>query len=144
MKFDEIKKMVEEDIVMDSTELDKEAIKTPQLHGKYLNILTDEKLLMSKLDGDFKRLKRKKWLYYTGKMSHEELQDLEWEPFNLTLLKTDVDKFLESDDDLIKVKSRVLFSREKINFLENTLKMISNRQWLIREAIDWVKFTHGT
>ncbi len=144
MKFDEIKKMVEEDIVMDSTELDKEAIKTPQLHGKYLNMLTDEKLLMSKLDGDFKRLKRKKWLYYTGKMSHEELKDLDWEPFNLTLLKTDVDKFLESDDDLIKVKSRVLFSREKINFLENTLKMISNRQWLIREAIDWVKFTHGT
>tara|TARA_R100001082_G_scaffold110804_1_gene91846 strand:+ start:930 stop:1364 length:435 start_codon:yes stop_codon:yes gene_type:complete len=144
MRFDEIKKMIEEDIVMDSTELDKEALKTPQLHGKYLNILIDEKLKLSKYDSDFKKLKRKKWLYYTGKMSQEELNELGWDPFDLNILKTDIDKFLDSDDDLIVLNDKILFLKEKVNYLETTLKMISNRQWLIREAIDWVKFTHGT
>ena len=144
MRFDDIKRMIEKDIVMDSSELEREAIKTPQLHGKYLNILTDEKLLLSKCDSDFKRLKIKKWLYYTGKMSEEELNEIGWEPFELNILKTDIDKFLDSDEDLIKMKDKIYFSQEKVNYLEATLKMISNRQWLIREAIDWIKFTHGT
>jgi hypothetical protein len=124
--------------------LDKEALKTPQLHGKYLNILTDEKLSLSKYRSDYKRLKRNKWLYYTGKLSEEELRDLNWEPFGLSILKSDIDKFLDSDEELIKIKDKIVFIEEKVNYLESTIKMISNRQWLIREAIDWVKFTHGT
>jgi|TARA_Y100001938_G_C7940826_1_gene354215 hypothetical protein len=144
MRFDDIKKMIEDDIVIDPTELDKEALKTPQLHGKYLNILTDEKLSLSKYRSDYKRLKRNKWLYYTGKLSEEELRDLNWEPFGLSILKSDIDKFLDSDEELIKIKDKIVFIEEKVNYLESTIKMISNRQWLIREAIDWVKFTHGT
>tara|TARA_R110002012_G_C11579654_1_gene605267 strand:- start:261 stop:695 length:435 start_codon:yes stop_codon:yes gene_type:complete len=144
MRFDDIKKMIEDDIVIDPTELDKEALKTPQLHGKYLNILTDEKLSLSKYRSDYKRLKRNKWLYYTGKLSEEELRNLDWEPFGLSILKSDLDKFLDSDEDLIKIKDKIVFIEEKVNYLESTIKMISNRQWLIREAIDWVKFTHGT
>ena len=93
MRFDDIKRMIEDDIVIDPTELDKEALKTPQLHGKYLNILTDEKLSLSKYRSDYKRLKRNKWLYYTGKLSEEELRDLNWEPFGLSILKSDIDKF---------------------------------------------------
>ncbi len=144
MRFDDIKKMIEDDIVIDPTELDKEALKTPQLHGKYLNILTDEKLSLSKYRSDYKRLKRNKWLYYTGKLSEEELRDLNWEPFGLSILKSDIDKFLDSDEELIKIKDKIVFIEEKVNYLESTIKMISNRQWLIREAIDWVKFTQGT
>ena len=144
MRFDDIKKMIEDDIVIDPTELDKEALKTPQLHGKYLNILTDEKLSLSKYRSDYKRLKRNKWLYYTGKLSEEELRDLNWEPFGLSILKSDIDKFLDSDEELIRIKDKIVFIEEKVNYLESTIKMISNRQWLIREAIDWVKFTHGT
>ena len=109
-----------------------------------INILTDEKLSLSKYRSDYKRLKRNKWLYYTGKLSEEELRNLDWEPFGLSILKSDLDKFLDSDEDLIKIKDKIVFIEEKVNYLESTIKMISNRQWLIREAIDWVKFTHGT
>ena len=77
-------------------------------------------------------------------MSQEELNELGWDPFDLNILKTDIDKFLDSDDDLIVLNDKILFLKEKVNYLETTLKMISNRQWLIREAIDWVKYTHGT
>ena len=73
----------------------------------------------------------------------EQLKDLEWEPFDLSVLKQDIDKFMESDDDLIMFKNKISYQKEKVNYLDQTLKMISNRQWLIREAIDWVKFTNG-
>ena len=144
MKLEEIKKMVEKDLVIDRTELDIEALKTPQLHGKYLNILIDEKLLLIKTENEHKTLRKYKWLYYTGKISQEELDELEWEPFNLSVLKQDIDKFMDSDDDVIILRSKIEYQKKKIEYLEGIIKTIISRQWLIREAIDWIKFTHGT
>ena len=32
---------------------------------------------------------------------------------------------------------------EKVNYLENVIKIMSNRGWNIKSAIEWVKFTQG-
>jgi hypothetical protein len=144
MNLEEIRKMVSADVVMDKTELDIESMKTPQLHNKYLVLHSDEKLILGKLQNDFNVLKRNKWLYYTGKISQEELEDMGWEPFDLQILKTDIDKFIESDEDIIKLSNRILLQKEKVNYLENVIKIINNRQWSIRSTIDWLKFTNGT
>ena len=135
--------MVKEDMIIDESELDTESLKTPQLHNKYLIIFLDEKILFEKLQSDLNILKKKKWLYYTGKMSEEELKENDWEPFQLTVLKTDMDKFIESDEDYIKLYHKVIYQKEKINYLESVLKIINNRQWFIRSAIDWIKFSQG-
>jgi hypothetical protein len=144
MTLDNIKEMISKDIIIDKTELDIEAINTPQLHNKYLIMLSDEKMLLSKYINTHKILRRKKWLYYTGKMSEDELKIENWEPFSLNLLKSDIDKFMESDDEMIISNTKITFQTEKVNYLESVVKMITNRQWLIREAIDWIKFTNGT
>lgn len=144
MTLDDIRNMIEKDLAMDKTELDLESIKTPQIHSKYLNFLMDEKLLLTKQESDLKKLSKTKWLYYTGKMSQEELDFYGYEPFQLNILKQDIDKFMESDDEIIKLNNKVKYQKEKVYFLEETIKMINNRQWLIRSAIDWIKFSHGT
>ena len=143
MTLDEIRKYVNKDIPMDKTELDVESMKTPQLHNKYLIIYTDEKLILGKIQSDLYKLKKYKWLYYTGKMSQEELDERGWETFDLNILKTDIDKFLNSDDDIIKLSNRILLQKEKVEYLESIIKIINNRQWSIRAAIDWLKFTSG-
>ena len=135
--------MVSDDLVMDKTELDIESMKTPQIHNKYLVMYTDEKLILGKLESDLNILKRDKWLYYTGKMSPEQLKDRGWDTFDLNILKTDIEKFLGADEDLIKLANRILFQKEKVNYLESVIKIINNRQWNIRAAIDWLKFTNG-
>ena len=76
-------------------------------------------------------------------MSQEELDERNWEPFDLVVLKTDIDKFLNSDEDIIKISNKILFQREKVNYLENVVKIVNNRQWSIRSVIDWIKFTNG-
>ena len=144
MTFDEIKRNVTNDIPMDKTELDVESMKTPQLHNKYLIIYSDEKLILGKLQSDLSVLRKDKWLYYTGKMSQEQLEERNWEPFDLNILKTDIDKFLDSDEDIIRLSNKILLQREKVNYLENVIKIINNRQWSIRSTIDWLKFTNGT
>ena len=143
MTLDNIKEMISNDIIIDKTELDIEAINTPQLHNKYLIMLLDEKMILSKYINSHKILLRKKWLYYTGKMSEDELKIENWEPFSLNLLKSDIEKFIGSDDEMIISNTKITFQTEKVNYLESVVKMITNRQWLIREAIDWIKFTNG-
>ena len=135
--------MVESDIKIDNTQLDKESLNIPQMHNKYLCILMDEKLVLKKYEGDYSILKKNKWLYYTGKLSEEQLSELNWEPFELAILRQDVDKFLDSDKELITLKNKIEYQNEKINYLENIVKAISNRIWNIRAAIDWIKFTQG-
>ena len=144
MTLDEIRQYVSKDIPMDKTELDVESMKTPQLHNKYLIFHSDEKLILGKMQSDLNVLKRDKWLYYTGKMSQEQLDERNWEPFDLNILKTDIDKFLDSDEDLIRLSNKILLQKEKVNYLENVIKIINNRQWSIRSTIDWLKFTNGT
>ena len=143
MNLSDYRQMVEVDLNINETELDTESLRTPQLHSKHLNFLSDEKLILSKLESEYKITKKYRWLYYTGKLSEEELSEFEWEPFELSILKTDIDKFMESDEDIQKIYNRIQYRRTVVDYLDSIIKVISNRQWNIRSAIDWLKFTNG-
>lgn len=144
MKLEDIRKMVEKDSVVDDTELDLESLKLPQLHNKYLVLYHDEKLVLSRLGSDLRRSVRVKWEYYTGKLDQETLDELGLDPFPLKILKTDIDKYLESDDELIVLSHKVDYQKQKVAYLESVLKEISNRHWKIKNAIDWRKFLNGS
>lgn len=143
LKLSDLKLMIEQDMKIDSTSLDKESLNIPQLHNKYLCMMMDEKLILKKYESDIAILKKNKWLYYSGKMSEEQLERLGWEAFDLAILRQDIDRFLDSDQDVISLSNKVDLQKEKINYLENIIKSISNRIWNIRAAIDWHKFTQG-
>lgn len=143
MTRNELYDMVTQDLEFDKTELDTESLKTPQLHNKYLILFSQEKLKLEQVLSEKKISRRDKWLYYTGKMSEEELKEKGWESCNLVILKTDVDRFIDADIDIIKLEARVTLQREMVNYIENVIKIISNRQWNIRSALDWIKFTQG-
>tara|TARA_R100000152_G_C6762025_1_gene186233 strand:- start:927 stop:1361 length:435 start_codon:yes stop_codon:yes gene_type:complete len=144
MNIATIRGMVEKDLKIDSTELDLASLRIPQLHNKYLNIFHDERLLLKKMKIDFKELSRSKWEYYTGKMDQDTLDELGWEPFPLKILKTDIDRYLDSDKDLSAEKSKIDYQEEKVLYLESVLKNITNLQWNIKNAIEWRKFLNGT
>jgi len=136
--------MIAEDMAIDDTELDMESLRIPQLHNKYLNIYLDEKLKLSKSISDYNILYKLKWEYYTGKMEEGKLKELEWEPFQYKILRTDIDKYLDSDSDLIQKEHAKTYQEEKVKYLDAVIKNINNRQWNIRGAIDWRKFLSGT
>ena len=143
MKFDELRRMVSVDMKIDGTELDIESLKTPQLHNKYLNLYHDERLILKQMRSRIKELVRDKWEFYSGKMSEEKLERLGWEPFQLKVLKQDLDRYIESDTQVAREYDRIAFQEEKVDFLQSTLKSITARQWDIKNAIEWRKFVNG-
>jgi Recombination, repair and ssDNA binding protein UvsY len=143
MTLDQIKSQAELDTIIDTNHLEEEASKIPQTHNKYLCMLLDEKVILENLESKYKILKRDKWLYYSGKLSEEELKQLGWEPFELNILKQDIDRFLEADADIILLSNKIFIQKEKINYIEGVIKIISNKIWNIRSSIEWIKFTQG-
>lgn len=143
MTLDEIRKEIERDTKIDPLELDLESLKIPQLHGKYLNFLLDERLALSQIQADSATVLRTKWEYYTGKMSREEMEAKGWEPFTLKILRQDLDLYIDSDTDVVRSRQKVLYQREKIALLEEIVKELNNRHWKIRNAVDWRKFCNG-
>ena len=143
MKFEEIQIAWTRDCEMDETELSHESIKIPQLHNKYLIFYSNEKLKFKEIKYLFAGLIKRKRDYYSGRMTAEELEAEDSEPFQNKLLKPDVQEYIDADDNVIESKKLLALQEEKVNYLESIVKSLTTRGYLIKNAIDWKKFTEG-
>ena len=143
MKFEEIQKLWSSDCNIDETELSQEAVKIPQLHNKYLILYSNEKLKFKDMSFIFTSLRRRKRDYYSGRMTEEELEAVDWEPFQFKLLKVDIQEYIDSDENVIESKKLLVVQEEKVNYLEAIVRSLTNRGYLIKNAIDWKRFTAG-
>ena len=143
MKLEEIQELWNRDREIDISELATESIRIPQIHDKYLKIYVDEKIKLRKLQLNLAKISKMKSDYYSGRMSQEELDRLEWQPFLVKVLKGEVNSYVESDDDIIKLKETIALMEEKINYIDSVIRMINNRGFQIKSAIDWIKYKVG-
>ena len=143
MDFEEIQKLWTRDCPIDETELSKESVKIPQLHNKYLILYSNEKLRFKEIKFLFAGLIKRKRDYYSGRMTAEELEAGDWEPFQYKLLKADVQEYIDADENVIESKKLLALQEEKVDYLESIVKGLSTRVYLIKNEIDWKRFTEG-
>ncbi len=142
--LEEILKHWDQDSVIDQTEPGKELLKIPTLHNKYLKILLKHKLALKKINFEYSKMRRLKEEYYNGSMSQEELEEYGWEPFLLNIrTKLGVEKYLESDNDLIKILSKKIHHDECILACESILQELKSRTYQLRDFITWERFVSG-
>ena len=140
MDLEKLQELADTKLKINDTELDLESLKTPQLHNEFMKHLTKYKLMLSRAETEYNIMKREKWEYYTGKAPAEIYAE---KPFDLKILRTDIDKYLESDTELQKAKQKVDYLDTTVDFLDRTIRQIANRGFTIKNAIDWRKFTSG-
>lgn len=141
-KLEKILELWKEDSVIDQTEPSRELLRIPTLHSKYIDLLAHYKMASKKTQFQYLEMKRKKWEYYTGKLSKDELDELGWEPFPFTL-KSDIQLYLESDKDLINITKKKAVNDEIVSVLEAILGELKQRTWQLKEYINWEKFVSG-
>lgn len=117
-------------------------IDIPKIHSKYLNILSEYRMNLRKIELDIKRMKKTKWEYYTGRMDEKTLQENGWEPFPYTL-KSDISLYMDSDDDLYRLSVRKCVYEEVIEICVSILKELNSRTYQLRAYIDYEKFISG-
>lgn len=143
MTLDEIIEEWRKDAKLDRTELGTESLNIPVLHSKYLKIYFEERRKLKAQEFASKELSLKKYEYYNGKLSQEELDELKWEPFMKRLMKNEIDMYLESDKGIIQQNMKIVNQKEKLAFLEEVIKNLNQRNFQIKNAIDYLKFTNG-
>ena len=102
--------MLKKDNVIDEMALDESSRETAKLHSKYLEIYSVSRLKLKQLELDFKVLLRDKFNHYNGKLSQDELDEKGWnyDPLNgLTVLKSDMDKYYDSDPVIQEHQKRI-------------------------------------
>jgi hypothetical protein len=102
-----------------------------------------ERSVLRKLEADLKRLKMDKYEFYTQGPT-EETKEKGWRmPARGMILKADVPMYMESDQDIIDLSLKIGVQQEKVEFLESVIKSLQTRGYIIKNAIDFIKFTMG-
>lgn len=141
-QLDDLLEMWRADSVIDRTEPGKALINIPQLHSKYLNILSRHRLLSKEAGFKYNKMKKLKWEYYTGKLDKDQLEKYGWEPFPF-VLKSELTTYLESDEDINKYIAQKILHDEIVEVCTSILKELNSRTFQLRDFISWEKFIQG-
>ena len=133
--------MWKKDSVIDGDLYCEESTKIPQLHMKYMEFHNTFSLMKKEKELDMKRLIKEKWLYYKGKAPSSVYKEMPFD-FKLTT-KEEINMFIESDNDIMKLQYRIDYIEQTLLYLDSVLRMINNRNFQIKNAIDWEKFKNG-
>lgn len=143
MKLDDIVEMWRNDCVINRYDLTEESLKIPLLHSKYYEIYMNEKRVLVEHQENFKNFEFAKSMYYQGKLTTDELKKRNWTQFNLLIPKADIPTIVSADVDVINYKLKISEQTEKTKFVEDIIKSIHQRTFMIKNAVEYSKFQAG-
>ncbi len=144
MKLDELHAEWGKDAQLDFSRPDAELRNIPLLHSKFWQIYTDERMRYVAVKSAYDTLKRAKTDWYTGRMSDEELKERGWAPQGLRIVRQECDSYLAADAELSTLFGKLETQKVKLELLEDIIKQINNRNFILRNYIDYLKFSQGS
>jgi|TARA_Y100000389_G_C17420266_1_gene496286 hypothetical protein len=124
-----------------TADLGKISMEIPFQHNKYLNHYTDLSQIKTSLEFEVRKLVREKREYYGGEAEAKVYAE---KPFGSSIKTADKMKvYLESDEDIINQEAKIKYIDQMLYFLDHVLKMVSQRNFHVKNAIEWEKFING-
>lgn len=144
MKLEELYEIWEKDAKYDDLNLDVDSLNISSLHAKYNRMLSEARSQLRAL-----RINRKTHYatlreYYLGNLNNpEDLERIGREPYLNKVLRQNVNDYVEADDDITKIDTRIAVLEEKVEVIIEIMKAVHKRGYDIKSAIEWRKFTNG-
>jgi len=141
LDLETIQKMWEQDSKIDVDNLHTESLNIPTLHAKYFEIYNNIILLKKKEEQQKKNIRHERYEYFSGKADPDVYVE---NPFPKKIRdKETLQKYLDADEKLSSVSLKVEYYDTMLNYLESILKVIQNRTYQIKNAIEFIRFTAG-
>ena len=141
LDLDTIQRMWEQDSKIDPDNLHTESLNIPVLHSKYFEIHNTILLLKKKAEQQKKNIRHQKYEYFTGKADPDVYLE---NPFPKKVRdKETLQGYLDSDEKLSQALLKVDYYETMLIYIDSILKMISNRTYQIKNAIEFMRFTAG-
>lgn len=144
--IDHIQAEWEVDSVIDKN--DPNALSVDQLHRKYWDFMIEARLALIPLQEDYQIMmaEKEQWMLNpTIELYREKKWDypLKVNSEKSKILKTEVKYYLARDKDLLALKHQILIVELQIDYVQDILKKIHSRGYLIQSHIDLMKFKNG-
>jgi hypothetical protein len=141
MNLDDIQKMWTRDSVIDKDDLANESLKTSQLHAKYYEVYNTILLLRERAKETYSRIYLERHVYYTGKADPDVYEE---EPFPYKVRdKEALNRYMTADSKVSQIELKIRYYDTMLKYLEEIIKSLTNRNYAIKNAIDWMKFQAG-
>ena len=141
LDLDIIQKMWEQDSRIDLDNLHTESLNIPILHSKYFEIYNTIILLKKKAEQQKKNIRHQRYEYFTGKADPDVYLE---NPFPKKIRdKETLQGYLDSDEKLSQSSLKVDYYDVMLSYLQDIMKMIHQRNYQIKNAIDFQKFASG-
>lgn len=142
MTIEQIEASWREDCLINPLDLSQSALEVPKLHAKYYPLYTDARRKLSKLRGAYKRLKAEK-IEFLNNPTEEAKRKHNWEFPDRIVLKSEIPNLLDGDSQLLKIELAIDEQLLVVDFLQDILKQLSQRTWLLKNIQDDRKFMAG-
>lgn len=141
MNLESIQSMWETDSKIDIDNLHTESLNIPVLHAKYYDLYNNILLLRKRAEQQKRNVRHERYEYYSGKADPEVYQE---DPFPKKIRDKDtLQKYLDADDRLSQISLKVEYYDVMLSYIESILKMIANRTYQIKNAIEYMRFQSG-
>jgi len=139
--LDTIQKMWEKDSKIDIDNLHTESLNIPILHSKYYELYNNILLLRKRAEQQKRNVRHERYEYYSGKADPEVYQE---DPFPKKIRDKDtLQKYLDADNKLSQISLKVEYYDVMLSYIESILKMIANRTYQVKNAIEYMRFQSG-
>jgi hypothetical protein len=139
--LDAIQKMWEQDSKIDMDNLHTESLNIPILHAKYFDLYNTIFLLRKKAEQQKRNIRHERYEYYSGKADPDVYVE---NPFPKKIRDKDtMQKYLDADEKLSTVCLKIDYYDTILVYIESILKMIFQRNYQIKNSIDFMRFQSG-
>lgn len=143
IKLEELLEQWSQDCIINESNLKTEITNIPKLHAKYIKYLNNHKMASFKAKFDYDKMKIVRTEYYLGQLDQETLEEYNWEQFDLHVTKSGVEKYINSDEILIKLLQKKIYHDQIISTCESILNELKSRTWQLKTMVDYEKFLSG-
>jgi len=139
--LDKLQGMWEKDSKIDPDNLHTESLNIPCLHAKYFDLYNTIFLLRKKAEQQRKNIRHERYEYFSGKADPEVYVE---NPFGKKIRDKDtMQKYLDADEKLSNCSLKIDYYDTMLTYIESILKVIQNRTYQIKNAIEFIRFNSG-
>lgn len=141
--FEEIDFSWQLDCVINQSNLESESLLTAKLYTKYLKYNIYFKRKQFELENELKPVVKLYTDYYQGNLTVDELKQNNLEPLDKVTKYKDLDLHLSTTPPISEINNELFHIKMTLSLLEGILECLKQRNWNIRNSIDFLKFKNG-
>lgn len=143
MKIEEICSNWEVDSKINMDHLDEANRDIPSLHAKYSRLLSESKVDLVRLEGEYRKHKFMKEEFLTNPNS-DDTNGKKWKlPPQGKVFKQDLKRFTDGDPELVDIETAIGVQKECVDTLQRIIVSINQRSFILRAILDTRKFENG-